>query len=50
MREKEFIAEMKEIMDEVTHGDVQSMVEAFTMRNGGNDGDILNKIYEDLEC
>ena len=50
MTEKEFISEMKEIVDEVTHGDMQGIVEAFTLQNGGTDDDILNTIYEDLEC
>lgn len=46
MTEKEFIEEMKNIIDEVTRGDMQGMVEAFAMQNGGNDDNILNKIYE----
>lgn len=48
MTVQEFIEEMKAIMEEVTGGDMQGMVEAFTMQNGGNDDDILNKIYNDM--
>lgn len=43
---QEFIAEMKAIREEVTHGDMQGMVEAFAMQNGVDDDDILNQIYE----
>lgn len=41
---------MKEIVDEVTHVDMQGIVEAFALQNGGNDDDILNKIYDGVEC
>lgn len=47
MTEKQFIAEMKEIRDDVSSGDIQGMVEAFTMTNGGNDDEILNQIYSE---
>ena len=46
MTEKEFIAEMRTIRDEVTGGDMQGMVEAFTAQNGGNDDNILDEIYK----
>lgn len=47
MTEQNFIEEMKAIKDDVTHGDMQGMVEVFTLANGGNDDKILNEIYND---
>lgn len=41
---KAFIEEMKAIRDEVTHGDLQAMVEAYTMQYGGDDDEILAEI------